>query len=96
MVLRDELRDGLVREAPLRLHPVPRLVDESRSATAAWDASGDALRDAEPVELLARTAADEGAERLVCQARGVLEPDVIQLRPWEWELCIPDAVRSAA
>jgi hypothetical protein len=86
----------MVQEAPWRLLPVRHLRVECRSATAAWDALDDALPDAEPGELPARTAADGVVERSVCRARVVPERDAILLRLWVWEPCTPDEVRFAA
>ena len=93
----DELRDGKVREAPWRLRQVLRQADGCRSATAAWDASDDALRDATSDELRARwIAADANAEKLACPAPDDPAQDAARILVAARELCIPDAVRFAA
>ena len=95
MVLRDEIRDARVRGAPWRRHQVLHLMDECRSATAAWGAWDVALRDAEADEHPARTAADGDAGRWACRVRDVRERDAILLLLMRLELCTPDAVRFA-
>ena len=96
MVHRDELRDVRVREAPSPRRQVLHLMDECRLATAAWGAWDDALRDAEPDEHPARTAAAGNAGRSACRVRDVRERDAILLLLMLLELCTPDVVRSGA
>ena len=87
----------MVREAPLRLHPVLLQADEYRSANSASDASDDAHQaaawDAHPALSIAE---DADAEKSVCPAQGARVRDAKSLLALVLEPCTPDAGRSAA
>ena len=80
----------------MRLRQVLHLADECLWATAASDAWAGVRPDAEADEHPARTAAAGDAERSVCLAPGVLEPDAKLLQLTKSAPYIPGAVPSAA
>jgi hypothetical protein len=103
-----ELPDGCPDEpAPEAEAPDPRPADAYRSATAAWDASGD-VPQAAPTDAEVHPApADEAAEKLVAPAPAARAPDAwfppLERRlaqpealVWAVELCTPVAAQFAA